>query len=383
MTCTLQVLEEKEEIHSEDSIIKLSEEDLERVKKKQEEEAAKLRERDERELKRLVEEKARWFKPVSKYKEADVLKWLKQQPYSKGKYNDTKVHPKLPKYLIQGKDKCKTEPVDFLFYFQSLSSNFEKRENLRKTWARTDVNIFRKIKVKVVFIVGETYKKEWTKKLKEESDKYHDIIQGGFNDTFRNISLKVLLMLDWVDHFCPQAKYIVKADDDMFLNPYLMIENMISLIWRKPKALMCHRKKDNSVITDKKSKWFIPENVLPAKHKKILPEFCAGYVAIFTGNLVPELRKAALTMPVLPVDDVYLFGFLMKDIKDITIMHSADHFTLNLERGRDEYAKYTREIRTVAAIAWQEGAMEYLWDKALDRLTPLGSQLVNPQLIPK
>ncbi|KAK3099958.1 hypothetical protein FSP39_012530 [Pinctada imbricata] len=373
---------EKENIDDDgtDDVFKLSAEDQEVVRRKEEDELARIKERDAKELVRLKEERARWFKPVSKYKEADVMKWLGQRPASKGRYNETKVHPNLPKYLIQERDICSINSVDFLLYFNSHPANFERRNYLRKTWAGN--LIFKNLVVRTIFVLGNTESAEQKKKVEEESKMYHDIIQGNINDTYRNISLKVLLMLDWVHHYCPHAKYVIKADDDFYVNPYLMIENMISEIWKKPRVVMCHTKTNNPVISEKNSKWYISEDMLPKEHKKKLPQFCAGYVVLFTGNLIPDLRKVALDTPIIPVDDVYLFGFLMKGVKDVEFISAINHYTLSVDTGEKMYRNYEKEIKLVAVSAWQEGTMEHLWDKTLDRLTPLGKELVNPNFIP-
>ena len=37
------------------------------------------------------------------------------------------------------------------------------------------------------------------------------------NDTYNNLTLKTLAAFDWMLTFCPQAEYLLKTDDDMFI----------------------------------------------------------------------------------------------------------------------------------------------------------------------
>ena len=58
------------------------------------------------------------------------------------------------------------------------------------------------------------------KKIYKESEKYEDIIQGDFNDTYHNLSYKAVMGNVWVSEFCEQAEFVVKADDDQFIDLY-------------------------------------------------------------------------------------------------------------------------------------------------------------------
>ena len=49
---------------------------------------------------------------------------------------------------------------------------------------------------------------------------YGDIVQGDFVDTYRNLSLKAVVGNLWVSKFCSKAEFVVKTDDDMFVDLY-------------------------------------------------------------------------------------------------------------------------------------------------------------------
>ena len=67
---------------------------------------------------------------------------------------------------------------------------------------------------------GNSDDKEKQKKLNEESEKYGDIIQGDFLDTYHNLSYKGVMGHLWVSEFCEQAEFMIKTDDDWFVDLY-------------------------------------------------------------------------------------------------------------------------------------------------------------------
>ena len=64
---------------------------------------------------------------------------------------------------------------------------------------------------------------------------YGDIIQADFLDTYRNLSLKDLALLEWTILHCPDVPFIFKGDDDIFLN----VDNLVTLSQNKTKTTIC------------------------------------------------------------------------------------------------------------------------------------------------
>ena len=47
---------------------------------------------------------------------------------------------------------------------------------------------------------------------------HQDILQWDFMDTYNNLTIKSILALKWAPAFCSNAKFVIKMDDDVFLN---------------------------------------------------------------------------------------------------------------------------------------------------------------------
>ena len=55
--------------------------------------------------------------------------------------------------------------------------------------------------------------------IRRESLIYGDIIQVNLIDKYGiELTNKTVAMLHWSHHYCPQAEYIMKTDDDVYLN---------------------------------------------------------------------------------------------------------------------------------------------------------------------
>jgi hypothetical protein len=54
--------------------------------------------------------------------------------------------------------------------------------------------------------------------LGREHGRYGDLIQCQVRDTYNNLTLKSIAALEWTRQYCPWAKYLLKTDDDMFID---------------------------------------------------------------------------------------------------------------------------------------------------------------------
>jgi len=72
-------------------------------------------------------------------------------------------------------------------------------------------------------------------------------------DSYNNLTLKSVMMLKWVSANCRSVRYIMKTDDDMFVN----INNLVSLLKVRSMnnllvgALICGARP----IVDTRNKW--------------------------------------------------------------------------------------------------------------------------------
>lgn len=103
----------------------------------------------------------------------------------------------------------------------SAPGYFKKRELVRKTWANHLK--FQSELIDLVgfaFVVGMYNGSDTTvqQRLEEESATHGDIIQVDMIDSYYNITLKVGGLLNWLSIYCSTVDFILKADDDVYVN---------------------------------------------------------------------------------------------------------------------------------------------------------------------
>lgn len=92
------------------------------------------------------------------------------------------------------------------------------------------------------------------KKLWLEFNLYGDIVQENFTDSYRNLTYKCIEAMKWISTYCNRTAYILKADDDVFVNIYAVKKYLtqIDLVERKPKrTIMCYFFRQVKVSRDK------------------------------------------------------------------------------------------------------------------------------------
>lgn len=109
----------------------------------------------------------------------------------------------------------------------SAPENVEKRKYIRNTWMLqfgerdVDVNL-----VGYAFIVGIAPNASNQKEVDFELNMNEDMILVDMIDTYYNLTLKVTTLLNWLDERCPRVDFVLKVDDDVYVN----VRNLAALL---------------------------------------------------------------------------------------------------------------------------------------------------------
>ncbi|ESN96139.1 hypothetical protein HELRODRAFT_189122 [Helobdella robusta] len=152
------------------------------------------------------------------------------------------VHPHPFKYLINSPEICaplipsyspSTNQNDgnvyILIYVHTSPGNYRRREVIRRTWGNC-VQYAPDVSVRIVFVMGvhpepdENKAKSLSESLRLEQDLYGDLVQEDFIDSYHNLTYKGVAALKWISLFCPNARFILKTDDDIFVNMFSLIK---------------------------------------------------------------------------------------------------------------------------------------------------------------
>ena len=219
----------------------------------------------------------------------------------------SKVNPFNTNFLIINANICRPE-TEMVIIVHSLHQYQERRSAIRQTWgsiAKTSYNPKGQANISLAFSFGVHKEDRWNEVLINESEKYGDIIQGDFGEAYNNMTFKSLLEIKWVLEYCPKAKYLLKSDDDMFLNlPHL--SNILTKL-NMTRSIMGPYNLGSRVY--RTGKWAIPENVYPFR---TWPEYESGSAYVISADLLKDLFETSEYVPSIHIDDVYITGIVGK-----------------------------------------------------------------------
>ena len=119
-------------------------------------------------------------------------------------------------FLIKPQNSCKQPNIDLAIFVKSAAPNFNRRTAIRKTWGGNSG--IANVKIKTFFTLGDSKDIDVQNQIKEEDNKYRDLIQGDFTDAYFNNTIKTLMSFQWAYSFCDNAKFYFFVDDDYYVS---------------------------------------------------------------------------------------------------------------------------------------------------------------------
>uniref|UniRef100_A0A1I8MPA0 Galactosyltransferase n=1 Tax=Musca domestica TaxID=7370 RepID=A0A1I8MPA0_MUSDO len=200
----------------------------------------------------------------------------------------------------------KGDKLKLLILITSAQTHTEARLAIRQTWGhfgtRRDVS--------TAFILGRTTNATINEALTQENMIYGDLIRGHFIDSYNNLTLKTLSSLEWVDNHCPKAKYILKTDDDMFINVPKLLQ-FLDAHAKDKRVIYGRLAKKWKPIRNKKSKYYISTGQFNAA---VFPPFTTGPAYVLTSDIVHELYVRSLHQVYLKLEDVFTTGIVAQQL---------------------------------------------------------------------
>lgn len=198
------------------------------------------------------------------------------------------------------------ENIPLLILITSAPNHEEARNDIRNTWGK--LALYKNISLG--FLIGYSSDNKINELLKNEIEKYEDIIQGNSVDSYDNLTLKTISALEWVDTYCPRAQFVLKTDDDVFIN----IEKLFSFVTSLDpdiNTIYGRTAKNWKPVRNRKSKYFTST----AQYKpEVFPTFTTGPAYVFPGRLSGTLYETALNKIYFKLEDVFTTGLVAESL---------------------------------------------------------------------
>jgi Galactosyltransferase len=121
------------------------------------------------------------------------------------------------------------QKTDLLIIVCSGADHADRRTAIRQTWGSSEA--LSPLKVAIVFALGSKGGDAAQEAVHQEAEQFGDILQGDFEDTYMNLTLKSTMALKYVAAACGGGKkaprFVMKTDDDIFVNVPLLVSSMI------------------------------------------------------------------------------------------------------------------------------------------------------------
>ncbi|KAL0859322.1 hypothetical protein ABMA27_011123 [Loxostege sticticalis] len=199
---------------------------------------------------------------------------------------------------------------------------------------------------KLVFLLGlpqQNNDTEVQNKIDEEVERYGDVIQEGFIDSYNNLTLKSIMMLKWITNNCNESvRYILKTDDDMYINVPKLIYNLKNRS-KEFDAKVAAGAKDQEYlligdlicgarpVLDSSNKWYSPRYMYGGR---VYPRYLSGTGYALSARAAGALYSAALRTNYFHLEDIYITGMCALRASPRIVPRDDPDFTYQASPGR-------------------------------------------------
>ena len=201
---------------------------------------------------------------------------------------------------------CQNAPVErpfILITVHSACQNRPQRDAIRNTWGRPS-HMFGD--VKLLFILGMCFNEVANTKIKHESNVYRDILRLDIAENYYNLSLKSVHALKWVLKNCQDAHFILKCDDDSYIN----IEYVVDYIRNTSRSdNLIHGHVYSNPRVMRSGLWGVSTHVYAEER---YPDYCSGNNYVISSGVAQRIVTCHEKQdgPIIHLEDVYITGLL-------------------------------------------------------------------------
>lgn len=239
-------------------------------------------------------------------------------------------------YIINSPNVCAgDEEIYIIAYVHTAPDHYKRRVVIRQTWGDSS---YYNITLRVVFVMGrgaaaaaDERSRDVQRALEFEAAQYGDIVQEDFLDTYRNLTYKGVAALRWIARYCPRARYVLKTDDDIFVNAFNLLRHLSRLDRRArtpggdggmsaaaPRGLLlCLVWYSMTVMRE--GKWKVSRDEWPDDS---YPTYCSGSAFLMTTDVAVAMYNVSYEVPFFWVDDFYITGLLPLKLGPSVVRHT-------------------------------------------------------------
>ncbi|KAG9338120.1 hypothetical protein JZ751_027091 [Albula glossodonta] len=221
------------------------------------------------------------------------------------------AYPGKYHFILDEPDACIAQSPFLVLMVPVAPQNLAARDAIRWTWGNESLVLGKT--VRLFFMLGLPSGAE-AERLQEEvyreRAEHHDLLQSNFLDSYCNLTIKTIMMLEWVASRCPNTPYGMKIDSDMFLNVHNLVAMLQAFSQPQHNYLTGYVGRNRTVVRERKSKWYLPVDVYP---ENTYPPYTFGFGYVFSIDLAGKIVEASKKIRPLYIEDVHV-GLCLKNL---------------------------------------------------------------------
>ncbi|CDI73685.1 hypothetical protein, conserved [Eimeria praecox] len=202
--------------------------------------------------------------------------------------------------LITPKVSCADDPPFAALVTMTGAADAEARAVVRSTWG--GVSRVGNRRVRVFFVLGTVGSHEAQQAVEKEAEMYGDILQHSAPDKYRHLTYKTITAFRWIKDACPEAKFLVKADADVFIDMNRLLGYLNAHQGEKDVAAGVLRTNVQVIREPTNRNYEDPGVYSPATY----PPYLSGPLYIISADLVAKIAAVAKWLPVLSNEDCFV-----------------------------------------------------------------------------
>ena len=200
----------------------------------------------------------------------------------------------------------------------SSPHNFEIRCAIRETWG--SVVHKPRMRTRLFFVLAQPkphiLSDELTRILEKENDQYKDVLRFDFIDSHENLTLKAIHTLRWVEAHCRRVKYVLKTDEDVFINVPHALQELRNT--GRTRFIMGSLIEKGRPLRDRRMRYYTPRELYPAE---TYPNYMSGTAYVISGDVLHDINVAVRRTKFFWLEDVYITGMCAKRTS-VTLINS-------------------------------------------------------------
>ncbi|XP_035233311.1 beta-1,3-galactosyltransferase 5-like [Stegodyphus dumicola] len=210
------------------------------------------------------------------------------------------------KFLEGTAAPCNQSRPLLLAIIHSSPSHVPHRKAIRQTWGSFAEG---PTSVRTLFVVGRSKSKKISQKVLREAKEHGDLVLVQYMDSYKLLTLKHLAGIRWALRNCPEAPFLMKADDDAFVDIKRAVSLLLDILGPKSPSgdVIACRIMPIGTAPHRSGKYQVTQKEYPLQE---YPEYCSGLAYFARPSAMAKIHEAATSrrVPYLWIDDIFVTG---------------------------------------------------------------------------